>query len=233
MSGDYKVLGTSKPDNLHAGVEVPLLTKGVKLAANQGVLARGSVIGIVTVGGLGKLCDANSVDGSQVADCILVNDTDTGTGTGVMAVCYQSGIFHRDALTVGLNSTIDDHAAELRAGGIYLRDEYPIEPVAAVAPIFNVDLSALTIGDLELNPAFSPSIEAYLTTTDQVADKITATAASTDTTVAITVNGVDHTNATNATWGEAGSVNVVVITVTHDDDETKSKVYIVLVERES
>jgi hypothetical protein len=114
-----------------------------------------------------------------------------------------------------------------------LRDEYPIEPVAAVAPIFNVDLSALTIGDLELNPAFSPSIEAYLTTTDQVADKITATAASTDTTVAITVNGVDHTNATNATWGEAGSVNVVVITVTHDDDETKSKVYIVLVERES
>lgn len=126
MSGDYKVLGTSKPDNLHAGVEVPLLTKGVKLAAGQGVLLRGSVIGIVDESGLGKLCDKSATDGSAVANCVLVNDSDTASAD-VMAVCYQSGLFHRNALIFGGNSTADDHDEELRAVGIYLRDEYPIE----------------------------------------------------------------------------------------------------------
>lgn len=125
MSEGYKVLGMSNPDNLHAGVEVPLLTKGVKLAAGQGVLLRGSVIGIVTADGTGKLCDKSAADGSEVAKYVLVNDTDTSTS--VMAVCYQSGLFHRNALVFGGDSTADDHDEELRTVGIYLRDEYPIE----------------------------------------------------------------------------------------------------------
>lgn len=125
MSGDYKVLGTNKPDNLHAGVEVPLLTKGVKLASGQGVLLRGSVIGIVTADGTGKLCNKAASDGSKVAKYVLVNDTDT-TAAGV-AVCYQSGLFHRNALVFGGESTADDHDEELRSVGIYLRDEFPIE----------------------------------------------------------------------------------------------------------
>ncbi len=127
MSGDYKVLGTSKPDNLHAGVEVPLLTKGVELAANQGVLKRGSVIGIVTTTGFGKLCDKSADDGSQVANCVLIHDVDTGDANAVMAVCYQSGLFTRGALVFGGDSTADDHDDELRTVGIFLRDEYPIE----------------------------------------------------------------------------------------------------------
>ena len=127
MSGDYKVLGTSKPDNLHAGVEVPLLTKGVKLAANQGVLLRGSVIGIVKESVLGKLCDKSAEDGSEVANCVLVHDVDTTGDSAVMAVAYQSGLFTRGALIFGGDSTVDDHDEELRTVGIYLRDEYPIE----------------------------------------------------------------------------------------------------------
>ena len=127
MGGDYKVLGTSKPDNLIAGVEVPLLTKGVELVANQSVLKRGAVVGIVTATGLGKLCDKSADDGSQVANCVLIHDVDTGDGDAVMAVCYQSGLFTRGALIFGGESTADDHDEELRSVGIFLRDEYPIE----------------------------------------------------------------------------------------------------------
>lgn len=121
----YREIGVNNPDNLHAGVEVPLLTKGVKLAKGQGILKRGSVIGIVTETGLGKLVDKAATDGSQVAKYVLANDTDT-TDADVMAVCYQSGLFRRKALIFAGDSTAVDHEDELRTVGIYLRDEYPV-----------------------------------------------------------------------------------------------------------
>ena len=105
---------------------MPLLTKGVQLAKGQGVLARGSVIGVVTASGKGVLVDKAAEDGSKVAKYVLVNATDT-TDADVMAVCYQSGVLHRNALTFGGESTADDHAEELRTVGIYLRDEYQAE----------------------------------------------------------------------------------------------------------
>ena len=135
MSG-YEVIGTLKPDNLIAGPEVPLLTKGVTIAANQ-ELKRGSVIGIITktgtTTGQGKLCnksnasDTGDGDGSGVAKYILSHDITT-TDTPAVAVCYQSGIFNREALIFGGDSTADDHAEELRDVGIYLRDEFSISP---------------------------------------------------------------------------------------------------------
>lgn len=125
MTG-YQEIAVNTPDNLHAGVDVPLLTKGVQLAKGQGVLARGSVIGVVTASGKGMLVDKAAEDGSKVAKYVLVNATDT-TDADVMAVCYQSGVLHRNALTFGGESTADDHAEELRTVGIYLRDEYQAE----------------------------------------------------------------------------------------------------------
>lgn len=122
MAG-YEVIASNNPDDLHAGVEVPLLTKGVNLDAGQGELVRGSVIGIVTADGKGMLVDKVATNGSEVAKYVLATDVDTTAGE-VMAVCYQSGLFHRGALVFGGDSTADDHADELRAVGIYLRDEY-------------------------------------------------------------------------------------------------------------
>lgn len=118
----YEVTGSVNPDKLIAGHEIPLLTTGVLLASGQGVLERGSVIGIVTADGKGKLCDSTATDGSQVAKYILAEDVDT-TGGDVMAVCYKSGVFNRNALIFGGTDTADVHEDELRDVNIYLKDE--------------------------------------------------------------------------------------------------------------
>lgn len=129
----FEVIGTQTPDNLIAGPDIPLLTKGVAIAAGQ-TLKRGSVIGIIGTGetaGQGKLCNKANVgdgkDGSGVAKYILSHDITTTTKP-VMAVCYQSGYFNREALIFGGESTADDHAEELRSVGIYLKDEFSISP---------------------------------------------------------------------------------------------------------
>lgn len=114
-------VGSVAPDKLIGGHEVPLLTAGVTLAAGQGVLQRGSVIGIVTADGKGKLVDKASVDGSQVAKYILPTEVDT-TGGDVKVACYKTGLFNRDALIFGGTSTASDHEAELRDVGIFLTD---------------------------------------------------------------------------------------------------------------
>ena len=128
----FEVIGTHTPDNLIAGPDVPLLTKGVKIAAGQ-TLKRGSVIGIIDTGetaGQGKLCNKANVgegqDGSGVAKYILSHDITTAADATAVAVCYQSGLFNREALIFGGESTADDHAEELRSVGIYLKDEFSI-----------------------------------------------------------------------------------------------------------
>lgn len=121
--GNYEVIGTNNSDKLIAGQDIPILTFGVLIKTGQGVLVRGSVIGIETATGKGILCDANAADGSQVAKYILVQEgVDTST-SDVYATCYKSGIFNRKALTFGTNgapTTLDD---DLRNVNIHLRDE--------------------------------------------------------------------------------------------------------------
>lgn len=118
----YEVIGEHKPDNLIGGVEFPFMTTLVTLASGQGVLKRGSVIGIVDADGKGKLVDKAADDGSQTAKYILCDDTDT-TLADVKAVCYKTGVFNRNALTFGGTSTAADHEEELRDVNIHLKEE--------------------------------------------------------------------------------------------------------------
>ena len=96
-------------------------------------MKRGGVIGIIGTGdtaGQGKLCDKANVgegkDGSGVAKYVLSHDITTAADATAVAVCYQSGLFNRQALIFGGDSTADDHAEELRSVGIYLKDEFSI-----------------------------------------------------------------------------------------------------------
>lgn len=117
----YEVIATNEPDKLIAGHEVELLTAGVVLLAGQGVLARGSVIGVITTSGKGKLCDNVAVDGSEIARYVLPEEIDT-TGGDMTVACYKTGIFNRKALVFGGDDSAADHEAELRDVGIHLRD---------------------------------------------------------------------------------------------------------------
>ena len=80
----------------------------------------------------------------------------------------------------------------------------PVETPAAL-------LDRLTIGSLTLSPVFDADTTEYTTTTTNTTNTITATGEE-GTTVAIKVNGTNHTSGESATW-EDGE-NTVVITVT-------------------
>lgn len=115
---------STTPDNLFAGTTHPVDLKGITILTGQGVLARGTVIGVITATGKGKLAVSTSVDGSQVADCILTDSIDT-TLADVVTSAYTSGEFNRKALIFGGADTAALHEVTLREKGIFLKDVIP------------------------------------------------------------------------------------------------------------
>jgi hypothetical protein len=113
--------GSTEPDNLIAGTKHPLDVKGITVLTGQGVLKRGTVLGVITANGKGKKVDSTAADGSQAADCILTDDIDT-TGGDVVTSAYISGEFNRGALIFGGTDTAANHEATLRTKGIFLKD---------------------------------------------------------------------------------------------------------------
>lgn len=115
----YNTEGTFVPDNLIADGSVVQTLKGITVLTGQGILTRGSVLGIITTGGKGALVAKAAVDGSEVAKFILADTIDT-TSADVVAQCYQSGQFNRDALVFAADNTVADHEDSLRQYGIFL-----------------------------------------------------------------------------------------------------------------
>ena len=72
-------------------------------------------------------------------------------------------------------------------------------------------LAGLSIGSLELSPAFNADTSNYTASTSNATNTVSATGV-TGASVAITVNGAAHTNGQSATWNTG--TNTVVITVT-------------------
>lgn len=120
--------GSREYDNLFAGTSIPVEMKGITLKAGQGVLKRGTVVGIITASSLALEVDSTATDGSQVADCILTDDVDTGEAgatTNVPTTAYVSGLFNRKALIFGGTDTANNHETTLRQKGIFLKDNIP------------------------------------------------------------------------------------------------------------
>lgn len=108
-------IDTYTPDNLFYDTSFPVQTDAVKLAAGQGPLLRGTVVG--------KNESGEFVPASEtvVADAILTDDVDTGTevGTAIVAETYISGAFNINALFA--ENEISLHVDTLRTKGIYLK----------------------------------------------------------------------------------------------------------------
>lgn len=124
MSQGYQTAGTFVPDNLIAG-DAKIVTRGITVAAGQGVLPRGAVLGKITddeSDDVGKyvLSGATSVtDGSQTPDCILAEAVDA-TSADVVTVGYLSGQFNQASLTLGTGHTLASIRDDLRDKNIYL-----------------------------------------------------------------------------------------------------------------
>ncbi|MGO4890298.1 head decoration protein [Anaerobacillus sp. MEB173] len=118
----HKTIGEHTPDNLIAGHEVPILVKGVTVAKGQGVLVRGTVIGIISATGLAAPVDSTKTDGSEVPYGILTDDINTEQDVDVKSTGYVSGLFNSAALTFGGTDTIENHENRLRERGIFVKE---------------------------------------------------------------------------------------------------------------
>ncbi|MFP9128533.1 head decoration protein [Niallia sp. BSM11] len=112
-------VGEFKYDNLFAGSSVPVDLKAVRLKSGQGLLVKGTVLGI-TNDGLAVKVNSAATDGSENADCILTDDVETTTE--VVHTAYISGLFNRLALVFGGTDTAATHEKTLRTLNIILKD---------------------------------------------------------------------------------------------------------------
>lgn len=173
INNKYAIIGDFKFDNLIAGEQQPIISKGITLKAGQGVLARGTLLGIITLTGLAVICDSTKNDGSEKPAYILglqqgqlMDPTQTVIDTGspeatlnVPAMAYQTGIFNRNAIITKSGQPISGFESQLRTLGIILRDGIT-NPTTALDGIA-LDTSTLTLtasGDTgTLTPIFYPS----------------------------------------------------------------------------
>ncbi|MFU1797370.1 head decoration protein [Paenibacillus azoreducens] len=113
----------TEQQSFFAGTEISPLTTSVTLAAGQGTLKKGAVIGKVKADGKFKLVDKAATDGSEVASLVLAEEVDT-TGADIAAVAYKRGIFRSEALYVAKGDTLGGHIDELRNVSIYIKTDY-------------------------------------------------------------------------------------------------------------
>ena len=129
----FEQIGEFTPDSLIVSHEFPILKEGIGLKAGQGTLKRGSLIirsagagyiaGSAITTGEGETAKTEEIKGEIFG--ILTDDMDTGTdGTAenIPAVCYQTGVFNRGAVSVaGEGASVDTYAGDMRKVSLFLR----------------------------------------------------------------------------------------------------------------
>lgn len=113
-----ETIGSMSYDNLINGVNPPAEVFSVLVAANQGVLERGTLLATAD-GGMVKI----SAGTTGKANAILADAVDTGEGEAVYATAYRTGHFNTNGLIVAEGYEITDADKEaLRSAGILLSD---------------------------------------------------------------------------------------------------------------
>ncbi|SCJ81364.1 Uncharacterised protein [uncultured Flavonifractor sp.] len=114
-------LGTVGYDNLFVENVPEADVVAVKLAASQGVLARGTVVS-GTPGGEDFAALAAAAEATK-AIYVLADEVDTGTSGAVVGIAYRTGHFNRAALAVKTEYTLTAADEEiLRGKGILVSD---------------------------------------------------------------------------------------------------------------
>jgi hypothetical protein len=185
MANLFSVMAEYDYDGLIASEQVPTVMVGVTLAAAQGVLQRGTLLGIVTATGLAVLCDSTKSDGSQNPQCILYATNDTGTTgsttdapTTVPAVAYASGIFNPAAIITVVGQSIFNFTTALRQLGIFLHGTItnpttPVKGVTIAPTTLTLSLAGTKTG--QLTPTFIPAIPTNTNVTYSSSDPTKAT----------------------------------------------------------
>lgn len=111
--------GIYTPDNLIADTSFPVQVGIVSVAANQGTLLKGSVLGKNAVG---QYVLANSTATEPITgSVVLTDDLITDPAVAVNAQVYISGSLNRKVLIFGGTDTVEKHEENLKINGIYLK----------------------------------------------------------------------------------------------------------------
>jgi len=102
-----------------------LAFKVAVVTAVDSVVGDSYTISVIASSGLAVLVNKANFDGSNLADCVLSDDVDTGavgSTTDITYTAYSAGHFNRAALIFAATNTAADHEDRLRDVGIVLKD---------------------------------------------------------------------------------------------------------------
>lgn len=144
------------------------------------------------------------------------SDVTTGAGAGFIAIrlinALSTGGFQVQSNDKGKGDFSFEFTGHYSLEDI---DKVPYELYIKDGESSDVTLSALTIGNLTLDPTFDPSVTEYAAATSNATNVVTATASDSSSSIAITVNGSTIENGAAATW-QSGE-NTVVVSVSSVD----------------
>jgi len=111
--------GTEKlfmPDGL---VSCPpaIVSDSLTVAAGQGVLARGTLLGVIAATGKHAVCTATAIDGSEVPAAVLLGPVDASTADAT-GWAYFSGTFSSTLLAFDDSWTVASLQAAMRGSGL-------------------------------------------------------------------------------------------------------------------
>lgn len=109
--------GSFTPDSLLCGTDA-VVSQQITLLSGQN-LARGAVLGKITLSGKYVLSASAAVDGSQTPDAVLAEATDA-TGGDKVTVAYVKAMVLESGLVLGAGHTVDSIREGLRSKDIHL-----------------------------------------------------------------------------------------------------------------
>ena len=116
-------VGTTKQDHLVVDDQKPIVSDTYTVKSGQGVIARGTPLGVETASGKLKECLSTNSDGSQVIFAILTQDIDT-TSSDVKIPVYLEGTFNPSEVLWQGGDTVETHRMNARKVGIYFKRVY-------------------------------------------------------------------------------------------------------------
>lgn len=114
---------TYSPDTLIAGLTQGVTESNILLSGQ--VLARGTVVGMITASGKITISASASSDGSQVPYGILLDSYDATAGDLAGCGVMVKGEFDQNAVIYGTGHSLTTVKAALRDVGIYLKPSVP------------------------------------------------------------------------------------------------------------
>lgn len=119
MADLFKKKAEFIPDSLIADNDFPIMANGIKVAGGQGILKRGTLVGLSN----GKAyVTGSSVDSTSIGVFGVLTDDIEETTEDTISTAYVTGVFNKGAIILDSSAKLDDYKEELRKLGIYLKE---------------------------------------------------------------------------------------------------------------